>query len=89
MDYVNGKVVLPPELMRQIQKYAQGNLVYIPKKDDKRAGWGEKNGTRSAIADRNNKIIEAYRKGSRLPELAAMFYLSEESIRKILRRAAK
>lgn len=89
MDYVNGKVVLPPELMKQIQKYVQGNLVYIPKKGDKRAGWGEKNGTRRAIMDRNKDIVAAYRKGSRLPELAAMFYLSEESIRKILRRAGK
>lgn len=89
MDYVNGKVVLPPELMKQIQKYVQSNLVYIPKKGDKRAGWGEKNGTRTAIMDRNNEIIEAYKSGGKLPELAAMFYLSEESIRKILRRAAK
>ncbi len=89
MDYVNGKVVLPPELMKQIQKYVQGNLVYIPKKGDKRVGWGEKNGTRSAIMDRNNDIVEAYKNGSRLPELAARFYLSEESIRKILRRAVR
>jgi len=89
MDYVNGKVVLPPELMKQLQKYVQGNLVYIPKKGNDRAGWGEKNGTRTAIADRNSKIMEAYKKGSRIPELAATFYLSEESIRKILRRGAK
>jgi Mor family transcriptional regulator len=89
MDYVNGKVIIPPELLEQLQEYVQGNLVYIPKKGKKRAGWGEKNGTKTAIMGRNSKIVEAHNNGIRIPELAAMFFLSEDSIRKILRRAER
>lgn len=89
MDYLNGKVIIPPELLEQLQEYVQGNLIYIPKKSEGRAGWGEKNGARTAIMGRNNSIVEAHKNGIGVPELAAMFFLSEDSIRKILRRAER
>jgi len=85
VDYVNGKAVLPSELLEQLQEYVQGNLVYIPKKEENRTGWGENSGAREAIASRNHEICEAYNKGTKTPELASVFCLSEDSIRKILR----
>ena len=86
MDYVNGKAVLPSELLEQLQEYVQGNLVYIPKKEENRTGWGENSGAKTVIRDRNRDICEAHRNGVKTAELASMFCLSEDSIRKILRR---
>jgi len=51
--YKNGKDVLPPDLLNELQKYVEGKLVYIPIKGKKRAGWGENNGTRIVIEMRN------------------------------------
>ncbi len=89
MDYKNGRDILPSELLEQLQGYVQGNLVYVPKKEKERAGWGESNGTKRAITNRNYEIHEAHESGIKIPELASRFCLSEESIRKILRTIRK
>lgn len=84
MGYKNGKDVLPLELLHELQKYIQGELVYIPREDNSRAGWGENNGTRTAIRERNEEIYSLYLQGSRVQELVDQYHLSEDSIRKII-----
>ncbi|UVI32125.1 CD3324 family protein [Paenibacillus spongiae] len=84
MIYKNGKDVLPPSLLKELQSYIQGELVYIPKLQNKRAGWGEKSGTRIMIARRNEEIYQSYTSGSSVAELERQFHLSTESIRKII-----
>lgn len=42
MAYKNGKEVLPASLLREIQKYIQGELIYVPTKEEVRKRWGEK-----------------------------------------------
>ncbi|WNR43626.1 CD3324 family protein [Paenibacillus roseipurpureus] len=84
MSYKNGKDVLPPNLLKQLQEYIQGEIVYIPKKEQKRAGWGENNGTRIIIERRNREIFRLYQTGSSVMELIKVFHLSEDSIRKII-----
>jgi Mor family transcriptional regulator len=84
MSYKNGKDVLPPNLLKQLQEYIQGEIVYIPKKEQKRAGWGENNGTRLIIERRNREIFRLYQNGSTVMELIKVFHLSEDSIRKII-----
>ncbi|NEW08142.1 hypothetical protein GK047_19260 [Paenibacillus sp. SYP-B3998] len=84
MSYKNGKDVLPPNLLKQLQEYIQGEIVYIPKKEQKRAGWGENNGTRVIIERRNREIFRLYQNGSTVMELIKVFHLSEDSIRKII-----
>jgi hypothetical protein len=54
MSYKNGRDILPPSLLKQLQDYIQGEIIYIPKKEQKRAGWGENNGTRIIIERRNS-----------------------------------
>ena len=49
-----------PNLLKQLQEYIQGEIVYIPKKEQKRAGWGENNGTRIIIERRNREIFRLY-----------------------------
>lgn len=89
MNYRNGKEVLPPELLKELQKYIQGELVYIPKKEEKRAGWGESNGTRNVMEWRNREIYQLYKNGVGIMELTQRYHLSEDSIRKIISKINK
>lgn len=76
--------MLPAPLLEQLQEYIAGELIYIPKKDEKRKGWGEVNGARRAIQQRNDDIYKSYQKGTSIRMLAAKYHLSEDSIRKIV-----
>ncbi|MFD0870626.1 Uncharacterized conserved protein [Chlamydia abortus] len=84
MSYKNGKDVLPPSLLKQLQEYIQGEIIYIPKREKKRAGWGENNGARLLLERRNKEIYRQYKNGSKMVELIQTFHLSEDSIRKII-----
>ena len=84
MKYLNAREVLPPSLLREVQQYLCGELLYIPREDTKKAGWGQKSGTRSLLRLRNRNIIEAYKNGSTVNELMDTYCLSEASIRKII-----
>ncbi|MBY7141958.1 hypothetical protein KFZ56_02415 [Virgibacillus sp. NKC19-3] len=84
MSYKNGKEVLPPHLLKELQKYIQGELVYIPKQTNQRARWGEANGSRLALAERNEAIYRLYREGRSFEELEHIYNLSVDSIRKIV-----
>ena len=86
MKYVNAKDVLPPEVLALVQKHSGGALIYVPKKDEEKIGWGQKNGARAQVHIRNNGIIDAYENGTSIYELMLEYSLSEASIRKILYR---
>lgn len=83
MKYENGREIFPEELLREIQQYAAGKLVYIPTNDKKRA-WGESSGYKQYLKERNQNIRSRFRMGISIEELADEFYLSCESIRKIV-----
>lgn len=55
MSYKNAEDVLPTELIREIQKYVDGEVIYIPRKSDKKRSWGDKNGTRDKLTKRNRR----------------------------------
>jgi len=82
LKYVNAKDVLPPDVLREVQKYTTGALIYIPKTD--KIGWGQLNGARAEVSLRNRDIITAYRNGTSVFELMNQYCLSEASIRKIV-----
>lgn len=84
MSYKNGKEILPANLLNELQKYIQGDILYVPKKEEKRAGWGRLNGTKEIIEKRNMEIYKLYIKGYNIYQLIEMFHLSEDSIRKII-----
>ncbi len=88
MKYKNAKDVLPEHLLLEIQKYIQGDLVYIPKTCE-RAEWGSKTGYREQINNRNLKIITMYKNGRSMEDIASEFFLSIESIKKILNKSSK
>jgi len=82
--YKNGREVLPPSLLQELQRYVGGELIYIPKLSERRARWGEVSGTRKLLAERNREICRLHSGGMTVAELEAKFHLSTESIRKII-----
>ena len=84
MCYKNGKDVLPAGLLKELQKYIQGEILYIPKEDNIRKAWGENNGTRALIRERNLEIYKLYKSGTTIVLLSESYNLSEDSIRKIV-----
>lgn len=84
MKYINGKDILPQQLLEQLQHYVQGELLYVPRQENSRAGWGAVNGTRLMIRARNTEICRMYEEGATVQELMVHYHLSEDSIRKVL-----
>lgn len=89
MKYNNAKDLLPDWLLKQIQIYIQGEVLYIPKRESVRMKWGEANGTRKFYMRRNLEIIKKYRSGAEISELSRQYCLSEYSIKKILNNMKK
>ncbi|MDD6970133.1 MAG: CD3324 family protein [Treponema sp.] len=83
MKYKNARDILPPELISQIQKYAAGKLLYIPKEDDS-TPWGTLSGAKLALKKRNQRIYNEYKEGKGINELAEEFFISVDSIKKIV-----
>ncbi|WP_346913341.1 CD3324 family protein [Clostridium sp.] len=84
MGYVKAETILPDNLVREIQKYIQGEYVYIPSEHTTRKKWGEKSGTRQRIQSRNEAIRNKHKSGDTIDALAEEFFLSIDSIKKIV-----
>lgn len=77
MSYRNGKELFPPSLLEQIQRYAQGTCVYIPR-------VGEKTRKTNGLQGRNAEICCKYEAGQSVRSLAEEYFLSPQAIYKIL-----
>ena len=90
MGYKNGKDILPASLLKEIQKYVQSELIYIPMKNGSaRAAWGDQNGTRRSLEMRNQEIYQLHKMGSSIDDLMNQFHLSRDSIYKIVLKTRK
>lgn len=83
MKYVSGRDVFPEKLLRQVQKYAAGQLVYIPVGEGKRP-WGETSGYRRYLAERNLEMQAKFQAGAEIEQLADAYCLSVESVKRIV-----
>lgn len=83
MKYENAGDILPAELLKELQKYAAGKLLYVPSGDEKKA-WGAASGYREQLLRRNVMIRNKYAHGLTVSELADEYYLSLDSIKKII-----
>lgn len=86
MKYVNAKCILPDYLVKELQKYLQGEYLYIPVKTNQHKEWGEVSGYRKKINERNEKIIAEYRNGISIDKLSDTYFLSIYAVRKIIYR---
>lgn len=83
MSYKNASEILPSHLLQEIQKYIEGGLIYIPK-NGKKTAWGYLSGARKIIDNRNKEITRLYENNATIEEIASRFFLSEETIKKIV-----
>lgn len=84
MKYLKAKNVLPEELINMIQEYVDGEFLYIPRKLGEQKAWGEMSGSRETLKLRNKQIYTLYLNGDSIEEISSAYYLSEQSIRRIV-----
>lgn len=84
MKYKNANNILPEYLLLEIQKYIQGEYLYIPALKSSYKKWGEKSGIRKILACRNEEIIKKRKQGSSISDLAEEYCLSIHSIKQII-----
>ena len=85
MRYLNAEDVLPAALLEQIQQYADGIYLYIPRRADHRQSWGSSTRYREELRQRNESIRHLHQEGLDPQALAERFHLSVKSIQRILR----
>lgn len=84
MGYRKAEEVLPKELIELIQKYVDGENIYIPRKKDRREKWGNKTKIREELRKRNDLIFKDFQQGYSIEDLALKYFLSEKSIQRII-----
>ncbi|MEE6452513.1 CD3324 family protein [Gottfriedia acidiceleris] len=84
MAYIKATAILPEKLLLEIQKYVQGETLYIPKSEKVHKKWGSRSGTRKLIDNRNQAIKKAFKSGQSIEQLAKEYFLSIETIKKIV-----
>lgn len=52
MKYINAAEILPERLLKELQTYIDGEVVYIPKSSMKKE-WGAASGSRTFYQERN------------------------------------
>ena len=62
MRYRNAGDLLPEALVKELQRYVQGEYLYIPTDGTQRKGWGERSGARQML-DARNRAIRHLEKG--------------------------
>ncbi|KRG12765.1 CD3324 family protein [Lederbergia galactosidilytica] len=84
MKYIKAYSIFPKDLLEEIQKYVQGELVYIPRQEGVRKGWGEESGYKEILKLRNEEIRQKFCNGVTIHELMEQYFLSYDSIKKIV-----
>ncbi|GAA0180172.1 CD3324 family protein [Clostridium sediminicola] len=84
MNHKKAECILPKDLLDEVQKYIQGEYLYIPKADGSRKKWGEKSGARQELVQRNQSIRYEFSQGKSIDQLAEEYYLAINSIKKIV-----
>jgi len=85
MKYRNASDILPDELLKEIQKYASGETLYIPSNNDRKK-WGHDTGARIFYKQRNEEIRNRFCNKESIDDLAEEYCLSPETVRKIVYR---
>lgn len=86
MKYRNASEILPDSLLRELQKYASGELLYVPADKDRKK-WGERSGARTFYQERNEEIrYRHFHLGVPIEALCEEYGLSFETVRKIVYR---
>lgn len=83
MKYVNAAEILPEQLLKELQNYINGDVLYVPKASPKKA-WGADSGSRDFFKERNNEIRKLYKDGGSIDFLMEKYGLAYSTIKKII-----
>ena len=83
MKYRNAAEVLPEQLLKELQTYIDGELLYIPKSSIKRE-WGCANGSRIFYQERNREIKRLHKEGASIHALMKQYGLAYSTIKRIM-----
>ena len=86
MKYKKAQDILPKHLLELVQEYVDGSYLYIPTKQDMKKSWGENSGIKKELSKRNEEIFNKYLNGVKIKELVNEYYLTESSIRRIIKQ---
>ncbi len=83
MKYINAADVLPEKLLKELQAYVKGDLLYVPN-DLAQKKWGEKSGSRTYYLMRNNEIKKKYQDGKSISHICDSYGLAFDTVKKII-----
>lgn len=83
MKYKNAAEILPEELLKEVQKYMDGDLLYVPKASPKKE-WGIASGSKLYYIERNCRIRKDFQEGMTIQQLARQYGLAASTIKRIL-----
>ena len=86
MNYKNATQILPQDLLTQIQKYIDGEFIYIPRLSENKKPWGTTTTTQQELTNRNYNIYADYLAGFNIQILAEKYFLAEITIQHIIRQ---
>jgi len=84
VSYIKAELVLPKEVLELVQKYADGQCLYIPRKKENYKSWGENTKFREMTKARNEDIYMDYLNGFTTADLSEKYFLSVKSIQRIV-----
>lgn len=85
MKYEKAQNILPYGIIQLIQKYTDGGYIYIPRKNENKKSWGENTETKRYLKARDKEIFNKYSSGVIVKILSKEYFLTESSIRRIIR----
>ena len=85
MKYKKAQDILPKHIIEILQEYVDGEYLYVPTKNNTKKSWGEKSGLKKELSERNKEIFNKYQNGIEIKDLTSQYYLTESSIRRIIR----
>lgn len=85
MSYINAEKELPPWLLNLLRTYVSEGVIYIPPVKTIQRAWGSRSGARQLLDERNKEIRAKKCAGAEISDLAKEYYLSEETIKRILK----
>ena len=89
MGYRRAEEILPMEVIEIIQRYVDGESIYIPKNAENRQAWGSGTRIRQELLGRNKDIFADWKQGAGIGVLADRYFLSEKRIQRIVREMGR
>ena len=83
MKYVNAAEILPKQLLKELQTYIDGSMLYVPKASAKKE-WGATSGARTFYRERNREILKRFNEGDPIDVLSEQYGLAYSTIKKII-----